>query len=130
MKKIIILGLAGLLAYGCNQQPVSKPDESVVKNNVEFAIIGLPESGATTYFYDANQDGTIDGLFYVNSGGHERRLMAYDTTQMDFYEEYNTKSALKMTPAIDSVMNNFIEAAKEFKWKYEMEKYNQQKRPK
>ncbi len=135
MRKILILGLAALLTYGCNQQLIPKPDENLVKNSVTrwtFRTIGIPKSGSQIDYLDANKDGRIDGMSYTGvEGGGTIRLLAYDTTQREYYETYysNLDRALIMTQSLDSAVNQFMDAAKELKWSYELEKYNQQKRP-
>lgn len=136
MKKAIILGLAALLTYSCTFDPVPKPDEETVKQSVSywtFATQGVPKSGSRVQYLDANEDGRIDGLEYSQNidGSGSRRLLMYDTTQIEYYKKHfeNLDRALIMTPSLDSAVNQFIDAAKELKWKYELERYNQQKHP-
>ncbi len=135
MKIIIILGLAGLLTYGCTFNPVPKPDEKTIKQSVDrwtFGTVGLPKRHSQTTYLDANEDGRIDGMVYTEvSGGGAVRLLAYDTTQIKYYERYyhNLDRSLIMTPTLDSTVNKFMDAAKELRWQYELERYKQQKHP-
>ena len=128
MNRIQILGLAGLLLYNCQNErkPIPMPNEQEVKENARFGLFGFDKE--PIQFYDINDDGIKDGFYY-----HFNRrdyFMAYDSSQIELYKNVATYGdPLTLTPELDSAMQNFILAAKEFRWQYELEKYKQQKQP-
>jgi len=93
-------------------------------------LLGYWERGM--YMRDDNNDGKVDEITYVTSDGFIRPL-AYDSINNAHYrnqsDDFWVRKSIQITPSLDSAIVKFMDAAKDLKWKYELEKFYQQKRP-